>query len=319
MLFSKIIKKQFDKVLGRYEEDPALYFFSLQDFPGLIAESYDIQGAQGKLRGYFYYYKEFNCNKFIIFDHGIGAGHRAYLKEIELLCHHGYTVYSYDHTGCVDSEGPGILAFSQGVNDLDHVITNLEHTDRLKDATIKLIGHSWGGYSSMNVVAFHPEVTHVVSLAGFLSAKALEEQYLPNIVKKYSVEVMDREREINPDYADLDARDSLLKSKAALLHIQSRDDKMVKFNLCTPLLQKALEDRKRTQFVLTDNRGHGPQLSDKAAKLYGEMNSKYEELKKHKKLETKAQQDEFRNSQDWKAITTQDPIMWNKIIRFLES
>ena len=320
MLFSKIMKKKFDEVLGRYDGDPACYYFSPKDFPDINVEPYDIPGDRGiTLKGYFYYYNVLNPSKLVIFDHGIGAGHLAYFKEIEYLAKNGYTVYSYDHTGCVETGGNGILGFAQGVNDLDHVLATLKQDERFANVPFKLVGHSWGAYSAMNVVPFHPEVTHVVSLAGFLSAKALVEQYIPNMFMRYSPEVMDRERMNNPQYADLDARDSLKRSTCKLLHLQSHDDKKVTFELCTPLLEKALAGRHDTTFIKLDNRNHEPNHTKAAAVAYEKLVQDLAQARKKKKLSTPQEQKAFMQAQNWDAITEQDPEIWNKILDFLRN
>ena len=260
MLFSKIIKKKFDAVLGRYEGDPAITYPKIEDFPNLNRQYYPIQGdRQVQLEGYFYFKEAFNPDQFIIFDHGISAGHEAYLNEINMLAENGYTVYSYDHTGCVHTKGSGILGFAQGINDLDHVVSALLKDSTLQIQKVRLMGHSWGAYASMNVAALHPEVTHIVSLAGFLSARALNEQYIPKPFLKYSDEVMDRERQHNPKYADMNALDSLKKSDCALFYIQSKEDQKVKFELGYEPLYNAFHDRKNTQFVAVENHGHDPQ------------------------------------------------------------
>ena len=318
MLFSKIIKKKFDAVLGRYEEDPAMFFYSVTDFKGLNRTAMNITADhQIELQGAFYYYHEIDPDKLVVFDHGIGSGHRAYLKEINMLAREGYTVYSYDHTGCADTGGKGIMGFAQGVNDLDHVLTVLKQDERFKGKNIRLAGHSWGGYSCMNVAQFHPEVTHVVSLAGFLSAKALVEQYLPSFVMKYSGEVMDREREINPRYADLDATESLLKTKAKVFHIQSTDDEMVKYDLCYRPLEKALKNRDNTVLVTLENHGHEPQLSEEAAHAVEAMSKQLKKLNSRNKLNTEAERENFRKSYDWDRLSEQDERTWNMVFDFL--
>ena len=318
MLLSGIIRKKFDAVLGRYDGDPAQHNFTAEDFPDLKAEPFDVRGSQGMLIGYLYYYGLPNRDRLIVFDHGIGAGHRAYLREIELLAQNGYTVYSYDHTGCVESDGPGILGFAQGVNDLDHVLTAIRQEPRLSGSGVRVIGHSWGGYSAMNAAALHPEVTHVVSLAGFLSARALVEQYLPDFAMKYSDEVMERERRINPEYADMDARESMKKSKAALLHIQSQDDPKVRFELSSQLLSDALPGRGKTIFIALDGRGHDPQRTRAAAAARTRMQTRLDTLRKKGKLEMPQEREKFRKSQDWDLITQQDELIWGRILEFLE-
>ena len=77
MLFSNIIKKKFDAVLGRYDGDMTQYYYSPSDFPDIHAEQLDIKGNHGLLRGSFYFYGNLSCEKLVIFDHGTGAGHLA--------------------------------------------------------------------------------------------------------------------------------------------------------------------------------------------------------------------------------------------------
>ena len=317
MLFSKIIKKKFDAVLGRYDGDPAYHYNSPSDFPDLKVQPFDIEGDRDIiLKGAFYYVDEFHPEKLIVFDHGIGAGHLAYLKEIDYLAKNGYTVFSYDHTGCVATGGTGILGFAQGINDLDHVLTALQQDPRFKTVPRKLIGHSWGGYACMNISAIHPEVTHVVSLAGFLSARSLIEQYIPKAFLKYSKEVMDRERQHNPSYADMDARESLLKSQAHLLHLQSMDDNKVKFELCYEPLSAALAGRPHTEFVVVDRKCHDPQRTEAAAAASKAMLNALQKQKKN--LKTPTQQKEFQSAYDWNQITEQDPVIWQEILNFFE-
>ena len=316
MLFSKIIKKKFDAVLGRYDGDPAYHYDSLSDYPELSSQPFDIPGDRNVvLKGAFYYVGALQPEKLIVFDHGIGAGHQAYLKEIAYLANSGYTVYSYDHTGCVSTGGTGILGFAQGINDLDHVLTALQQDPRFSAVPRKIMGHSWGGYACMNVAALHPEVTHVVSLAGFLSARSLVEQYIPKAFLKYSAEVMERERQHNPKYADMDARESLGRSQTRLLHLQSRDDIKVKFALSSEPLTAALAGRPHTDFIVVDHKNHDPQRTEAAEAANAAMLR--DQAQQRKQLKTPDQQAAFRSHHDWNRIREQDPAVWEKILAFL--
>ena len=319
MLFSKIIQKKFDAVLGRYDGDPAIRYASVSDFPGIERQSFDVNGDKHvKLKGWFYFYGSLRPENLIVFDHGIGAGHLNYLPEIEFLAKNGYTVYSYDHTGCVSTGGSGILGFAQGVNDLDCVLTAIQQNPQFSNVPRKLIGHSWGGYAVMNVSALHPEVTHVVSLAGFLSARSLIEQYIPKVFLKYSEEVMERERRNNPKYADMDARESLLKSQANLLHLQSKDDTKVKFELSYIPLSEALKDRKNTELIALDRRNHDPQRTPEAASANMAMLQELDRKRKKKQLSSLSQQKAFQEAFDWNLISQQDTESWNTILTFLQ-
>ena len=320
MLLSRIIQKKFEAVWGRYDGNPACYYFSPKDFPDIRQETMHVQGDHGvTLKGSFYFYGSLRPDRLVVFDHGIGAGHLAYFREIELLAKNGYTVYSYDHTGCVETGGSGIGGFAQGVSDLDHVLGALMRDARFAGQSVRLVGHSWGGYSAMNAAGLHPEVTHVVSLAGFLSARSLIEQYLPKIVFRYLPEIMDTERDRNPAYADLDARESLKKSGAKFLYIQSPDDAMVRYDMAWQPLAEALSGRPDTEFITVEHRGHTPHYTGGAVGLLGRMNGELAALTRHRKLKTPEQQAAFRRAQNWEAITEQDPVIWQKIFVFLNS
>ncbi len=194
-----------------------------------------------------------DLDQLVVFDHGINAGHEVYFEEIRMLVRRGYTVYSYDHTGCMASGGDGIGGFAQGIHDLDCVL------DALCCEKVKVVGHSWGGYNAMNVCLLHEEVSHVVSIAGFVSTRLLIEQYMPWFVRRYVDQVMELERQLNPMYADMDARSSLLGCKAKVMHIQSQKDPMVSFDCSYKLLSDALKDREGVVLLETKGKTHDPQ------------------------------------------------------------
>ena len=145
------------------------------------------------------------------------------------------------------------------------------------------------------------------------------EQYIPKAFLKYSGEVMDRERQHNPTYADMDARESLAKSKTRLLHRQSKDEIKVKFELCCQPLQEALTGRPNTNFIVVDRKNHDPQRTEAAASANAAMLQALETKRRKKQLTTPAQQEAFRSSHDWALIGQQDPEIWNKILEFLNS
>ena len=86
---------------------PYLFYKDVSDFPGLFVEKYFFNSFSGdKISGFCYCYK--NPQKIIVFTHGMGAGHKAYLNEIELFCKKGYKVYTFDIKGCGESVGNSI-------------------------------------------------------------------------------------------------------------------------------------------------------------------------------------------------------------------
>ena len=91
----QILKAYSDFAFTRYDDCDTVFYFSAADFPGLKSEPYRFASSLGhELKGYFYYYDGCREDRLIVFDHGMGGGHAAYMKEIELLAKKGYLVFS---------------------------------------------------------------------------------------------------------------------------------------------------------------------------------------------------------------------------------
>ena len=171
MIFLNQVKKIYNKqVLTRFKDYGTIYYFSEKDFPRLNRYPYSFKGSDGqRLQGYFYCYENPINKRLVIFEHGMGGGHRSYFREIEMLAKHGFLVFSYDHTGCMESEGENTRGFSQSLNDLDCCMKALKNEKCLDGYDFSVMGHSWGGFSSMNIPALYPEISHVVAMSGFIS------------------------------------------------------------------------------------------------------------------------------------------------------
>ena len=66
------------------------------------------------------------------------------MKEINMLCERGYKVFSYDHTGCMESGGASPNSLGQSLCDLNDRITMLKSLPSLENVTISVMGHSFG-------------------------------------------------------------------------------------------------------------------------------------------------------------------------------
>ena len=230
MIFEKQIKKMYrSQVFGRCDDTGNVFYFSADDFDGLKKEPFAFTSAQGnKLQGYFYSYENSNPDRLIVFDHGYGGGHRAYMKEIEMLCRHGFKVFSYDHTGCMESEGESTVGFTQSLCDLDWCLKTLKADESFKGKKFAVIGHSWGGFSAMNITALHPEITHIVSISGFVSVERMVASFFGGILKGYCRCVMETEKESNPSYVSYDGVKTLSETTAKVLLVYSDNDPMCK-------------------------------------------------------------------------------------------
>ena len=320
MIFEKAILNAYkSNICIRQDGSPLLSYFSVADFQGLQRTPFNFEGNNGqKLQGYYYYYPSPKKDRLIIFDHGMGGGHDSYMKEIELIARRGYIVFSYDHTGCKESGGENSVGFAQSLCDLDHAINALRSAKEYADAKFTVIGHSWGGFASLNISALHPDIDSCVSLSGFIGVERMVEQFFSGILKLYRPSVLRLEREANPMYSLIDARKSLKDSSARILYIASDDDPVVKTEYHFNALRKALSDKKNFEFLLVHGKKHNPNYSSEAVIELGKMSAAMTEGIKKKSFETAEAADTFRNSWNWEKITEQDEELWEKIFDFIE-
>ena len=172
----------------RHDPDESIFYFSHSDYDGLEAKEFSFISKRGHLlKGNFYSYPDCKPDCLIVFEHGMGNGHNSYFGEIELLCKNGYLVYSYDHTGCNKSEGEHIHGLSGSLSDLDDCINALVSKGYTEEQ-ISVIGHSWGGFSSLNILKHHPNLHSVVAMSGFISIPVMHQQIVPKPFKEHLLE-----------------------------------------------------------------------------------------------------------------------------------
>ncbi len=319
MLYRFLKKQITDMVYPRADDTGAVFYFSADDFAGLHKIPYPVPSSRGHtLDGYFYSYDGYREDRLIVFEHGMGSGHTGYMKEIEMLCRHGYRVYAYDHTGCMNSGGENTGGFAQSLVDCNDVINALQADPAYAALPISVIGHSWGGLSTVNIAALHPEVTHIVALAPPISAPQLICHMLPGMLARYAKKFSDEERAKNPETYDLDARTSLWNTGASVLILHSVDDSVVAAKYHFNLLRDALSDRPDTRFVLLSGKAHNPNYTEDAVKYKDAFFAEYKTAMKKKQLVTAAQKEAFKNKYDWNRMTKQDDAVWQMIFETLD-
>lgn len=321
MLFSKtVIGAYRNAMASRQDPIPAVRLFHTADFPNLVEVPYPFQARKGHcLAGRFYFYEGYDERRVIVFDHGMGAGHRAYMKEIERIARAGYRVFAYDHTGCADSEGENTVGFGQSLSDLADCFASLTSDPNLKGVTFSAIGHSWGAYAVMNIGALVTGITHIVALSGFVSVEAMLKQNFSGLLRPYFREIYRIEQENNPKTVSLHAADSLRASGAKVLLIHSPDDPLVRAEAHFELLRTALADLASVRFLSVEGRRHNPNYT---ADAVGYKDAFFADLTK------KSKQGAFRNeadalayakSWDFERMTEQDEAVWTEILDHLSS
>ena len=315
MLKDMILNAYKSNLFKRFDGDFNFYF-STKDFPNLKAEPYSFTTEKGDvLKGNFYYYGEPIKGRLIVFDHGMGAGHTAYFREIEKLASKGYTVFSYDHTGCMESGGEHSNGFLTSLADLDSCLTAIKRD--FPDYKISVVGHSWGGFSTSNIAKYHPDVAHVISLAPFMSLKAIVGQTFSGLLSFMRKPVMELEASCNPKYVNANTIDSLSNYEGNALIIHSKDDNILNVKLHFNRIQKGLHLKENIKFVLVDKKLHNPNYTVEAVKALTSFLKEKSKLVKKGLLNTKEQQESFINKFDWYQITEQDETIWNMIFETL--
>ena len=319
MLFEKYIVGAFRKMMyARCDDTKTVFYFSPADFPGLQVEPHRFHASAGHwLQGYFYQYENAVPNRLIVFDHGFGGGHRAYMTEIAMLCAHGYRVFAYDHTGCMESDGDTPNGLAQSLCDLNDCIIMLKSDARFENTVFSVMGHSWGAFSTLNITALHPEISHIVALAGFVCVDEVVSTFFPGILKGYRKAIIALEQSSNPDFSHFHAAETLVHSKSKALLVYSDDDPLVQ-RKHYDLLRNALGNKENIRLLLVSRKGHNPNYTEDAVKYLKAFTAARTKLLKRKSL-TDDDFENFVSSFDWKRMTAQDPILWQEIFAHLDN
>ena len=321
MIFAKKVEAMYrQNLFSRCDDMTTAYYFSTKEFPGLKSEPFSFTANAGhKLQGYFYSYDNPKPNRLVIFDHGLGRGHTSYMREIEVIAKQGYMVFSYDHTGCVESEGANTNGFAQSLNDLDSCLKAIKKQFAENLPQITVIGHSWGGFSTLNILALHPEIKNIVAISGLTSVERMLGQIFSGFMKGYARYIYENvEKKANPEFIKYDALETLANTDKRALIIHSADDKDVKCECHFEVLKSALGDRENLEFWLVNGKAHNPNYTEDAVKYKDEFFATLTKKLKNKELETPQQKQEFVDSYDWWRMTAQDMDVWNKIFEFIE-
>lgn len=320
MKISEIALNRYKKIIfSRQDDDGSVFYFSCSDFKNLKSHPYTFKSSKGyDLKGYFYYYDNFKENRIVIFEHGLGPGHKAYFKEIEMLAKHGYLVFSYDHSGCNESMGETTGGSTQSLVDLNDCLDSLKRIEQLKNYTYSIVGHSWGAAATLNIANLHDDITHLIAISGFASIKDMVKQIFPFYLIKAKKKVIELERKSNPDFVDYDGVEALKRFKGNALLIYSKDDKVVNYKYHYNRLYKNLKDRKNISFMLVDKKGHNPNYTVEAVEYKNIFFKEHKQAIKNNKLLTDSDKVEFIKQYDWDKMTTQDIKVWQKIFETLD-
>lgn len=319
MIFEKQVLNMYKGMMhARCDDTETVFYFGASDFPGLLAEPFSFAASAGHtLQGYVYSYENAGEGRLVVFDHGFGGGHRAYMKEIERLCRAGYAVLAYDHTGCMESGGDSPNGLAQSLCDLNDCLCAIKKSERFSGRSISVVGHSWGAFSALNIAALHPGITHTVAMCGFVSVEEMIATFFSGIMKGYRKAVLALEQASNPVFSGYNAVRSLKNTKTKALLIYSDNDALCK-KRHYDILCKALEGEENVRFLLVKNKGHNPNYTEEALAQLAAFGKARARLlrKKHLTLEEKQA---FVASFNFDKMTEQDESVWSEILSHLAS
>ena len=301
-----LYKKNF---LQRFDKDPAIPYYSVNDFPNLQCEENSfVNSLNTKICYFTYFYKDFKKADTILFCPGIGPGHTAYLTEIELLCKNGYKVITLDYMGCGASDGERLPSINEPTRDVIELLCHLN----LKDGVI-LVGHSLGAYTGLNVINKTSFIHKAVIISGFVDIASemlgfVKLSLLANKVKKF-------EKKLNPEYGSIDNWEYLKNTDNELLFIHSLDDRMVNYKFNTGKV--AGLNNPHIKIHTVDGKKHNPNYSMDAIKFMNESMGGYEYLIKEGKLNTLEERVKYFKDKPIGKMTEQDKEVWDVIFDFI--
>lgn len=305
-LISYLYKKEF---VCRYNKEVGVPYYNASDFKGLNEEVFCFTNSKGvELKYFYYYYDNYQDDKIVLFLHGLAPGHAAYFAEIDALARRGYKVLTLDYTGCGDSKGKVLGSLNTPTKDVNELL------DYLKiDKPIVLVGHSLGGYTSLNTISLREEIKKAVIISGFLTIKSIGEALIKNnfFVKR----ILAYENKLYPEYKELNNIDYLNKTTDDIFFIQSEDDGMVPYRIALEAVEQI--DNPHIKKLKMSGRKHNPNYTDAAVQYMNEVFGTYYSLIKQKKIKTDAEKIEYFKDVSLAKLVEQDEELFDQITQFI--
>lgn len=246
-----------------------------------------------------FYYKE-KGGDVIMLLHGYGAGHKAYMTEINFFCDNGYTVFGFDYSGCCLSGGQ-TGTFYTAVQDALKASKFLQ-TKINSERKIYLFGHSWGAYVTL-ILSTLIKCDKAVAVCPFDSAekvmaKICQKNKFNKVLKPFRKIYM---TSVFGKNADCSSYEFAEKTSKDTLVIFGENDFLV-----PPYDFK----NKKIKRVIAKGKGHNPYNTEQAESY---LNGCLLQLK------TAKDKQEFLKTVDYKKITEEDGEFMQLILDFLKA
>ena len=303
---SYLYKKHF---VCRYDKEVGVPYYNASNFIGLNEESFSFTNSKGiELKCFYYYYDNYKEDKIVLFLHGLACGHAAYFAEINALAKRGFKVLTLDYTGCGDSKGKYLGSLNTPTRDVNELL------DYLKlDKPLVLVGHSLGGYTTLNTISLREKIKKAVVISGFLSIKSIGDALIKN--NFFVKHILKYENKLYPEYKDLNNIDYLNKTTDDIFFIQSDDDTMVPYHIALEVVEQI--DNPHIKTLKFTNRKHNPNYTDSAIQYMNEVFGGYYSLLKQKKLKTNEDKINYFKDVSLAKLVEQDEALFDQIADFI--
>jgi len=280
-------------------------------------EEYDIKSKEvsfkleGKtIKGYLFEKENKHPDKIIVFCHGMWSTIDAYMQDIAFYVVNGYQVLAFNYYGVKDSEGKTIKGFGNSVASCDAAIKYIKSNPELKDKDIYVTGHSWGGYATINIVKYHPEIKKIVALSPFVSPYTITNDTLKGFSKIFLPFILFWDRFNFFKYSNSNGIKSLNNYKGKALIIQSTDDPVVLYNSALKLIQSKCKN-KNIKYMILEGKYHHPHYSDNAIKSMRAFETTVRKLKGEELVE-------YKKNYNYHEMGELDNSVMNKILKFFD-
>ena len=316
-MFKKLVKNVYHNLFDhRCEMVSYLKYYTYQDFKGMKEESIAFLNKDGEtLRGGLYYNQESlaSYNEVVIFCHGMWSGYLNYMNEIAMLVERGFLVFTYNITATHSSEGTRTKGFCKPLEDLKEAYNYIKSRSDLKTKKIFIVGHSWGGFTSLNSANLFSDILKIVAISPPLSLNAIMKTSFGPLYPLVKKEVFAIEKEYFGDLIYVDGIDAL-KTKSDFLIIYSKDDNMVKDKYNYLPIRK-MGNITNLKTIVFNDRGHHPHYTKEANMQYADLNNRLRQYSKEKKSVDEIKM--LLNDVNWEKVVEQDQEVWEQIALFL--
>ena len=305
-LVSYLYKKHF---VCRYDKEVGVPYYCASDFKELHEEVFTFTNSKGiELKYFYFYYDNYKEDKIVLFLHGLTCGHAAYFAEIDALARRGFKVLTLDYTGCGDSKGKCLGSLNTPTRDVNELLEYLK-----LDKPIVLVGHSLGGYTTLNTISLREEIKKAVVLSGFLTIKSIGDAIIKNnfFVKR----ILKYENKLYPNYKDLNNIDYLSKTTDDIFFIQSDDDTMVPCRIGLEVVEAI--DNPHIKKLKFTGRKHNPNYTDSAIQYMNEVFGNYYYLIKQKEIKSNEDKINYFKDVSLAKLVEQDEALFDQIADFI--